>query len=506
MDPGGGSGSVLARDGLKSDLKGHSIRGAAHMLLGRAGRFVVGLAATMILARLITPSDFGLVAMAMAFTGLALLLRDSGLSVATIQRAELTHAQVSNLFWANVGLSFLVAAVVVIGSPLIAWFYEEPRLEPIAAALAATVFLGGIGVQHGALLRRAMRHGALNVALFAAELAGVIAAMVAAVSGAGYWALVTRQVITATASSALLWHFSGWRPGRPVRGGGTWPLLSFGGTLTASQVLGYINRKVDDVSIGYALGAAPVGLYSRAYNLLLMPTVQLHWPMSAVVIPALSALHKEPDRYRRYYRSAVEQVAFCGYPLVVLLFIAADETVLTFLGAQWSGAIEIFRMLAPATLAEVSGAAASWTTVPYGRGDRELKWALIATPIYVAAVLTGLSWGVLGVAAAVSIARVLLLFPGFWFRSRETPVRLRDFLGAAWRAITAAIAAGIVVFLLESAWLGGIGAPATRLVVIAALYALLYAAIFASIPGGKQRLIELAASFRYLRRNSRPSP
>ncbi len=485
MDAGGGSGSALARDGLKSDLKGHSIRGAAHMLLGRAGRFVVGLAATMVLARLITPSDFGLMAMAMAFAGLALLLRDSGLSVATVQRAELTHAQVSNLFWANVALSFLVAAVVFIGSPLIAWFYEEPRLEPIAAALAASVFLGGIGVQHGALLRRAMRHGALNVALFAAELAGVI---------------------TATASSALLWHFSGWRPGRPVRGGGTWPLLSFGGTLTASQVLGYINRKVDDVSIGYALGAAPVGLYSRAYNLLLMPTVQLHWPMSAVVIPALSALQREPDRYRRYYRNAVERVAFCGYPLVVLLFIAADETVLTFLGAQWNGAIEIFRLLAPATLAEVSGAAASWTTVPYGRGDRELKWALIATPIYVVAVLSGLSWGVLGVAAAVSIARVLLLFPGFWFRSRETPVRLRDFLGAAWRAITAAVAAGIVVFLLESAWLGGIGAPATRLVVIAALYALLYAVMFASIPGGKQRLIELAASFRYLRRNSRLSP
>jgi PST family polysaccharide transporter len=180
-------------------------------------KFIIALLATAALARLLTPVDFGLIGMAMAVIGFIAVFKDLGLSMATIQRADVSHNQVSTLFWINVGVSFVMMLFVASLAPLLAWYYKEPRVEQITLVLAGTVIFSGLIVQHQALLRRQMRFGALAMAeimgIFTAFLSGIVAAL----AGLGYWSLVIIPVVREVVMMLGVWTFCRWRPGRPVR-------------------------------------------------------------------------------------------------------------------------------------------------------------------------------------------------------------------------------------------------------------------------------------------------
>jgi len=461
------------------------------MFFGRVVRFVLNFASLIVLARLLTPFDFGVVAMVSAITGFIEIFRDGGLSTATIQRAEINHAQISTLFWANIVLSLLVALVIWSMSPLIAWFYDRPELVAVTKACAVGTFLSGFGIQHSALLQRQLRLGSINAAFLLSEIAGITVAITTAMHGAGYWALVAKQVVSAGCNSALLWKMSGWKPGWPVRGSGVRPMIKFGGALTGVQVLTHVARKTDDLLIGKVWGADALAFYSRAYSLLLLPTTELSIPLASTVIPALSALQSDPERLRRYYRKAIELTAFIGYPLVVVLFVAADEMVLTVLGEQWRSSIEIFRMLGLATLIEVTSSAGWWISVSTGRGGRLLKLSMVTTALLIGAIVAGLPWGAIGVAAALSIVRFVYYVPTLMYCYHGTPIRLSDFFSAIWRPAVAAIVSGAVLYGIEVTWLDGLRSLVMRLTVMGGIFCMLYLGLFTFLPEGKLRLISM---------------
>lgn len=490
--------SAFHTNHLRADLKSRSIRGAAYMFLGRAALVVLNFASLMVLARLLTPFDFGVIAMVSVITGFIEIFRDAGFSTATIQRADITHAQVSTLFWANCVLSLLVALVIWAMSPLVAWFYDRPELVAVTKACAVGTFLSGLALQHSALLQRQLQLGRINAAFLLSQIAGITVAIASAMHGAGYWALVAKQVVTAGCNSALLWKMTGWRPGWPVRGSGVRPMIKFGGALTGARVLTHVARKTDDLLIGKVWGADALGFYSRAYSLLLLPTSELSAPLSLAVIPALSALQSDVERFRRYYRKAIELAAFLGYPLVVVLFVVADEMVLTVLGEQWRSSIEIFRMLGLATLIEVTASAGWWISISTGRGGRLLKLSMVTTPLLIAAIVAGLPWGAIGVAAALSIVRFVYYVPGLTYCYHGTPVRLSDFISAIWRPAVAAIVSGAVLYGIEVTWLDGLRGLVTRLTVMGGIFCMLYLGLFTFLPEGKLRLIGMLHNISYL--------
>jgi len=364
-------------DHLHADLKGRSVRGGAVTMTAQAAKFVLGTGSTMILARLLTPEDYGLIAMVTAVTGFVAMFKDMGLSMATVQRAEINHGQISTLFWVNVAVSVLLMLAACALAPGIAWFYGEPRLTWITLALAGGFIFGGLTVQHQALLRRQMRFSTLSTIEVSSMVAGILTGVLSALWGLGYWSLVWMQLSQALAMALGVWITCRWKPGLPARGSGVRPMLAFGGNLTGFSIVNYFARNLDNVLIGWSCGSRQLGFYSKAYSLLLLPLQQVNAPISSVAIPALSRLQHDPKRYTDYYLKSAGLIVALTAPLVVFMAVESNEIVTVILGGQWEGAAAIFFVLSFACLVQPAAVTAGWVHVTTGRPYRMLKWVLL---------------------------------------------------------------------------------------------------------------------------------
>lgn len=422
-----------------------AVRGTAATLAGQWGRFALQIASTMVLARLLTPADYGLVGMVLVITGLAERLTTMGLTTATIQRKEITHAQVNALFWLNAALGVAAAACLAAAAPLIASFYGRAELVPVVVALSSAFVLSGLTAQHKALLARNMRFAALASAEIAAMGVGAAVAIAAAWTGMGYWALVLFHAVQPLVRLIIVWVQSDWRPSRPARAAEMRQLVSFGAYLSGTEISTYMVRNMDNVLIGRYVGAAELGIYSKAYQLLLMPIRQLQGPTHRVAVATLSRLQDDAERFRHYYRTGLGAMAFTAMPLLAALAVASDDVILLILGDQWAEAGPIFRVLAFAGIAHVVTHTNSWLYIALGRTRRQMTWAFISHPLHILSFVVGLPWGAYGVAVAFTLTTWLMLAPSFTVATRGTPVSLRDIGASVWRpaAITAcAYAAG----------------------------------------------------------------
>ena len=415
------------------------------VFFARSCKFVGAIAATAVLARLLSPADFGLIAMVLAVTGFVTRFRDLGLAMPTVQRAEITHEQVSTLFWVNVAFGLAIMLLTAAAAPLVAWFYDEPRLTTVTIVLAVAFLFGGLTVQHQALVRRQMRFARLAAIQVLAAVVTPAVGIGLALLGAGYWALVAMELVLVATVAVGVWVVCRWRPGRPVRGAGIRGMLAFGGHLTGANILDYVARNIDKVLLGWRWGAAPLGLYSKAYQLLLLPVRQINQPISTVAVPALSRLQNEPERYRAYYRQGIQLIAVLGMPLVFFTFVAADEIILTILGSQWAAAAVLFRLLAPAALLNSLNVATSWVYLSLGQVARQFRWTLLSSAAAVVAFLVGLRWGAEGVAVAYSVSFCALRIPEIPYCFSRSPLRSADLLGVLWRPTVASVFAGAAV-------------------------------------------------------------
>ena len=334
---------IFSTEHLHTDLKGRSVRGGFLTLTSQGTQFLLQSIATVTLARLLTPMDFGLVAMVTAITGLGQAFADLGLSEATIQRERITHDQVSTLFWINVAIGLALMLITIGLAPVLAWFYREPRLTAVTLVASMTFLIGGLRVQHDALLRRQMRFRSLAIRDVAACLISVPAAIIAAWKGAGYWSLLVLPLTFNLTQMILSWLAVGWIPGLPRRNTRVGSLVAFGGKVAASYLICNITRSADNILIGWHWGAGPLGLYSRAYNLLLLPVRQLSAPASSVAIPAFSRTQSDPERFARYYLRAVSLILWITLPIFGFLFVGAVPVIVVVLGRKWIEAASVFQ-------------------------------------------------------------------------------------------------------------------------------------------------------------------
>ncbi len=431
-------------DHLLGDLKGRSVRGGAVTLSSQAIKFVLQTGSTMVLARQLTPEDFGLIAMVMAVTGLVAMFKDAGLSMATVQRADINQGQVSTLFWVNVALSTLVMLVLAALAPVIAWFYGEPRLLGIALTLAAISIFGGLAGQHQALLRRQMRFRDLAIIEILSMITGITTAILMAVAGFGYWSLVGLTAAAAIANCALVWAFSGWRPGRPVRGSGVRPMIRFGAGLTLGSFFSHVGDQFPYILIGYSLGSGPLALYERAYRLLIMPLTRMLPAIAGVAIPALSRVQNDPVRQRRIVRKLIPLVVSVSVPVSVIGIVLAPEIILFMLGSQWVESATLFACLAPLAAAQPISAVVIWLLLTSGRTDILLRFHATNAVLIAISILVGLRYGLVGAALAVSLVGVLVSAPIlFACAVRYTAITLGDLLAGSWLMVTTG--AGLVV-------------------------------------------------------------
>lgn len=433
-------------DHLKKDLRGRSARGGAVTVIAQVCKFVLGIGSTVVLARLLTPQDYGLVGMVTAVTGFIALFKDMGLSMATVQRAEINHSQVSTLFWINVAASLFLAVITAALAPTTAWFYGEPRLTWIMLVLAGGYIFSGLGVQHAALLNRQMRYRALAITDIIAMVAAIAVAIVAAWFGAGYWALVLMPLTTGITNTAGDWIMCGWRPGLPKwRAAGLGSMLAFGSNYTGSHIISYLCRNLDNVLIGRYWGPQELGLYAKAYQLLILPLSQINSPIRAVAIPTLSRLVDSPDRYRKAYLRILEKIIMLTTPIVVFLIATSDWLIFLLLGPQWSGVSRIFGWLSIVAFVQPVSYTTGWLYISQGRTWEMFRWGMMNGALTIASIMTGLPWGAEGVAATYSISGLCISTPLlYWYVGRTGPVRTGDF----YRTMTPSLCASLCALLV----------------------------------------------------------
>ena len=279
---------------LKGDLGGRSLRGGSSLVVSEIGCNIFRLLGTVILARLLTPEHFGLVGMVTALTAFAEMFKDLGLGTATIQKKEITHEQISTLFWVNTGAGIAIMLVLAAAAPLISWFYHDTRLIWITIAISSTFLFGGMTIQHQALLRRQMYFSRLaSITVLSTGLSTVIG-IAMAWQGFEYWALVVKEASRAIIQAGATWALAHWIPGLPRRGAGVRTMFQTGSHVTGFNILVFASRNLDQVLLGKFWGPGAVGLYRQAGMLLMLPGSLFSYPITYVLTPALSALQSDP--------------------------------------------------------------------------------------------------------------------------------------------------------------------------------------------------------------------
>ena len=483
---------------LKSDLAGRSMRGGVIMLSAQVVKFLFSTAATIVVARLITPQDYGLVGMVVILVSFLGLFQYMGLPAATVRWAELTHEQVSTLFWVNVAMSTAIMLAVLASSPLLAWFYKEPRLVGIAVGYGLVIFLTGLSIQHLAILQRQMRYMALTVIDISAVAIGLAVTIFAAWRGAGYWALVINQLVFSLLTIAGSWTLCSWRPGLPSRNSGVRSILKFGGNLTGYSFTTFFAQNTDNALIGKLWGAYQLGIYSRAYQMLLTPIAHVIVPLGSVATPALSRLADSPERYRAAYLNILEKISMLTMPAVVFTMATSDWLIPMLLGPQWHEASRVFMLLGIAAIIQPVSRTGYWLFITQGRSREMLRWGIVSATISVASIVAGLPWGAIGVAASYAITDLCVTTPLlFWYVGRKGPVRFRDVYMTIAPAICAA-AGSLAVLLVTRQWLALLTRPAVRLSVAFAMTVVVSVSVFAAMPAGRLAMQRFKEMLRLL--------
>jgi O-antigen/teichoic acid export membrane protein len=417
----------LRTDHLLHNIGRRAVSGGFVTVGAQAAKFALNIGGVAILARLLTASEFGLVGMVLAITGLAGIFNTLGLSTATVQRQDITQKQVSNLFWINIAASGIVTIVCSCLAPVLAWFYRDSRVGPIMLAMSLVFLLRGSTVQHRALLTRQMRFLSIGIIDVTSMFVGFATACVLAWRGFSYWALVAQQLSNALAGLVLTWCVSKWRPSLPSRGSSVRSLASFGAHLSAADFVYLFLINADGILIGRFLGPVSLGLYTRASALLNRPLEQIFVPINTVMDPVLSRLQSDPEQYRRTFLRTFSTLIVLSFSFSAMCLALSRPLVLFILGPNWEGVIPLFSASALLAVSVPVGTVVCWLYQSQGRGKDQLQSHFITGAVTFVSYLVGLIWGPLGLIISVAVATATIELPILYYIGGRTgPVSTRD--------------------------------------------------------------------------------
>lgn len=412
--------------------------------------FALRVGSLMVLARLLEPRDFGLVAMVTVVTGIFHLFQDAGLSMVTIQRPTISQEQISTLFWVNMLVGLVLGLLTLVSAPILVSFYREPRLFWVTVASASGFLINAAGVQHGALLNRQMRFTALAVIETLTQLASAVAGIGMALAGFGYWSLVGLTLAQPVTYTSAVWLATHWVPGRPRRRIGIRSMLVFGSTVTLNSVVTYVSSNLEKVLLGRYWGTEALGLYGRAFQLINIPRENLNSAIGLVALSALSKLQDDPPRFRSYFLKGYSLVLALTMPVTIGSALYAEEIILVLLGPGWTEASTILRLLTPTVLVFGLINPLRWLLYSIGLVGRSLKMAVVLAPLVIGAYAAGLSRGPNGVAFAYSAVMMAWLIPHIAWSIHKTMISSKDIYTTASRPFVSACVAGAVAFAVTS--------------------------------------------------------
>lgn len=475
-------------------LKNKAIRGASVNIAAQSVAIACQTVGAVVLARLLGPADFGLVAIVTAFSTWIANFGVNGFTEYIIYRPDLNKDEVVSIYWLHVLIaSVLTAGFVGFGFALVG-IYRQPGLSGIAAAMAASFVFYALSTTPIALLKREMKFAKVAMA----ELSGVVLSYILAIGGAlagfGYWSIVVRQLTIPAVLVLAAWILNPWRPKGPIRLKKAFPSLKYAVKVYVNLALGFLSNGLDKVLLGKFHGASLVGNYDRAYSIFSMPAAQLLTPLHNVALAALSRLQNDKDKFSAYFAKAVSLVTFPGVLASVLLTILAHDLVALLLGRNWVEAGFVVLALGPGIAAQLLYGSSSWLHLSLGTPDRWLRWNFVAGAVTVTLFVLAAPRGAVAMAAALSARSYILVVPAIWYGGRPIQLRLRDVFGNIWPYFLSGAIVLAVWFLLLGPGLSWDIVPkgaslVVRILVSSAIATVLYLAL----------VVLLQRSFRSIR-------
>jgi len=458
---------------LGADHGRRSLRAGAVVISARVVVTVIQILTFWVLARLLAPEDYGLAGMVTAITAFAPLLVSLGTPDAVVQRAHISEKEISTLFWISVAVGCGAAALMAACGPLIARFYGEPRLTWIAGVSALTFLVCALSCQHTTLLRRAMKFEELAAMEVGANLLSAGGAIVMALYGLEYWALVLRPVVATSLLAFGAWARCRWVPGRPTRSTGAWDMLRQGFHSAGFFVTDYIGGASDRIAIGYRSGAIQLGYYQNAMfiyeNLCALLVLSAHNVAVATLVSAQNSI----DELRRLWRTALSMLAFFAMPAFGILAVTGQDLIVVMFGTKWSQAGVLISIIALRGIPHSVERTMGWLHVTAGRTDRWMRWGLVALCAQLTALFCGLPYGPTGVAVAFVMCTFIMFIPAVAYSGQPFGIYATDVIKVVWRPLTGALLAVAIGFALQSTILAEWSAI-SRIVVLAAVYLATY--------------------------------
>jgi len=438
-------GNLGMGEGVAGDYRARALDAIKWSVSGDLLEQAIRLAFSVVLARLLSPRDFGLIAMVTALAQMAGPLAELGLGDALVQWQEVTEAHRSSVFWVLLLAGCVWTGVQVGCATTIASLYGVAALTPLAVILSALFIFDAIGVVPRALLARGLEFGVIARLQCAAAVVASVSAVALAWWGFGVLGLAADLLLTSLVESLLLWRASRWRPRFTLRAAALRDLLRFSTRRLGARLLNLSAAPVDRLLIGKFLGSNALGLYVRTYNVTRIPVWYVSRSIVRVMFPSLSVMQHDAARIRAVYRRAIPAVALATVPMCLGLLATAEPLVVGVLGRQWQEAVPLLRILSLAGLVQSISALAASLYLSQGRTDLQLRLALLERLSAIAAIVLGLHWGVVGVATACVIASAFTALPTLFFAGRLIDLRQASLVAGLWPILLAGatMAAGV---------------------------------------------------------------
>lgn len=418
--------------------------------ISQFGCQAIQIISTLVLARLLSPNDYGLLGMAMIFIGFVNIFRDMGLSAAIIHESSPSWDLLNSVFWFQFFFAFLCSLGLIVCAPLFAWFYLEPELTPILQLLALSFPLTSLGIVQLALLKKDLAFNTIALIDLTVAISSNIVGVYLAYKGSGVWALVYTNLTRALVSSCLLWGVNAWKPKFKFSWQAYKNVLNFSLYLTGYNIFNYLARNADYVIIGRFLGTQELGYYTMAYRIMLYPLRNITMVISRVLFPALSQIKDDNLRFRNLYVKVCLAIALVVFPLMMGLCAVHDLFVMTVLGPKWEPVAWLILILSPVGMIQSIGATVGTIYQAKGKTDTLFMWGISTGCFLTLCLFIGVNWGIIGVASAYLIVSIILVYPNFAIPFRFIELKVFQFAKRIFRALLSSVIMLIVVVTLKN--------------------------------------------------------
>ncbi|WP_373032378.1 lipopolysaccharide biosynthesis protein [Sulfurovum sp.] len=410
------------------NVKSKSVKGGLELIIGQIVSFLLLIISTMILARILSPEDYGIIGIVTAITGFFTLFKEFGLTISIIKKKILTNLELITVFWLYVIVGTVLMILMMIMSVPIAKFYDDSRLIDVTIIISLTFLIGSFSIVPSALLKRTMQFRKLIYSQLIASFFGAIMTIISAYIGLGYWSLVINILVTTFINSLLvIWSF-GWFPKIKLYINSIKNHLEVGKNITLFDLVNYFARNLDNLIIGKYYGSSMLGLYSKAYQLLLLPIQKIRTPIYSVALPALASLREKPKEYNAYYLQLVSILNIISLLLICFLWLNSYEIIYFVLGEKWLLSAEFFSVLAFAALIQPVYGTLGLVLITLGKSRKYLHWGILNFMIIAIGFIVGINFDLKTFILIYVIANYISFLISVPFVFHDTPINIVNFL------------------------------------------------------------------------------